>query len=66
MSGREAKGAENNEIDCDNPISLDEIEKGLWLGAFHVAFNWKSNKSNVFMFIFDFQEVSLLQLISKH
>lgn len=34
MSGREAKSAENNETDCDNPISLDEIEKGLWLGGF--------------------------------
>lgn len=34
MSGREAKSAENNETDCDNPISLDEIEKGLWLGRF--------------------------------
>ena len=66
MSGREAKGAENNETDCDNPISLDEIEKGLWLGAFHFAFNWKSNKSNVCLFIFDFQEVSLLHLTSKH
>ncbi|XP_055302217.1 dual specificity protein phosphatase MPK-4 [Sitodiplosis mosellana] len=37
MSGREAKGAENNETDCDNPISLDEIEKGLWLGSFTAA-----------------------------
>lgn len=22
----------NEETECDNPISLDEIEKGLWLG----------------------------------
>lgn len=23
---------DNNVMLCDNPISLDEIEKGLWLG----------------------------------
>ncbi|XP_031626336.1 dual specificity protein phosphatase MPK-4 [Contarinia nasturtii] len=34
MSG---KGAENSETDCDNPISLDEIEKGLLLGSFSAA-----------------------------
>lgn len=27
-----AKGIDNNVMLCDNPISLDEIEKGLWLG----------------------------------
>lgn len=37
MSEIEAKSIENNETDCDNPISLDEIEKGLWLGThFHL------------------------------
>lgn len=34
MSVNEAKSIEINETDCDNPISLDEIEKGLWLGLF--------------------------------
>lgn len=34
MSVNEAKSIEINETDCDNPISLDEIEKGLWLGWF--------------------------------
>lgn len=33
MSEIEAKSIENNETDCDDPISLDEIEKGLWLGT---------------------------------
>lgn len=32
MSKSGAKGAENIETECDNPVSLDEIEKGLWLG----------------------------------
>lgn len=36
MSGSAAKIHENNETECDNPISLDEIEKGLWLGAFYL------------------------------
>lgn len=40
MSEIEAKSIENNETDCDNPISLDEIEKGLWLGThFHLIKN---------------------------
>lgn len=34
MSVNEAKCIEINETECDNPISLDEIEKGLWLGLF--------------------------------
>lgn len=34
MSVNEVKSIEINETDCDNPISLDEIEKGLWLGLF--------------------------------
>lgn len=35
MSATKAKGIETNDVDCDNPISLDEIEKGLWLGSFN-------------------------------
>lgn len=27
---------DNNVMLCDNPISLDEIEKGLWLGGFNL------------------------------
>lgn len=38
MSESEGKGIETNETDCDNPISLDEIEKGLWLGMFSHSF----------------------------
>lgn len=38
MSKKEAKGIENSDPDCDNPISLDEIEKGLWLGWFTLKF----------------------------
>lgn len=38
MSETEGKGIETNETDCDNPISLDEIEKGLWLGMFSHSF----------------------------
>lgn len=63
MSGHEAKVTYNNEKDCDNPISLDEIEKGLWLGTGNI------NELQHFLFIFQyivfvfFQEVSLLQLI---
>lgn len=26
------KNSSDNQFVCDNPISLDEIEKGLWLG----------------------------------
>lgn len=41
MSVNEAKSIEINETDCDNPISLDEIEKGLWLGWFlQLFFFW--------------------------
>lgn len=32
MSEPKEKSSETNETDCDNPISLDEILKGLWLG----------------------------------
>lgn len=35
MSGKQVKSAVDNKFDCDNPISLDEIEKGLWLGMFN-------------------------------
>lgn len=28
------KNSSDNEFLCDNPISLDEIERGLWLGKF--------------------------------
>lgn len=34
MSETKKKRIETNETDCDNPISLDEIENGLWLGEF--------------------------------
>lgn len=44
MSGHEAKSSENNETDCDNPISLDEIEKGMWLG---MCVNWYNTLKNV-------------------
>lgn len=37
MSGNQAKSADNNEIECDNPISLDEIEKRLWLGNINLT-----------------------------
>lgn len=29
-----SKNLEMVEVECDNPISLDEIEKNLWLGRF--------------------------------
>lgn len=38
MSETARKTIEINETDCDNPISLDEIENGLWLGMFSVFF----------------------------
>lgn len=34
MSVNERKSIEIDETDCDNPISLDEIEKGIWLGLY--------------------------------
>lgn len=38
MSETAGKSIETNETDCDNPISLDEIENGLWLGMFLCIF----------------------------
>lgn len=51
MSESEAKCIEINETDCDNPISLDEIEKGLWLGVYHFKikleiYSWIFNVSD--------------------
>lgn len=36
MSESKRKTIKTNETDCDNPISLDEIVKGLWLGMFDI------------------------------
>lgn len=35
MTANKAKAIEETDTDCDNPISLDEIENGLWLGSFN-------------------------------
>lgn len=48
MSKSGTEGAENIGTECDNPISLDEVEKGLWLGMsvrskerkYKVKFHW--------------------------
>lgn len=36
MAGLEIsiQGCGNLDVECDNPISLDEIEQNLWLGMF--------------------------------
>lgn len=57
------ENAQFDETECDNPISLDEIEKGLWLGMYF-AF---STICNAFAFLIKSNEisqgVSLQQLI---
>lgn len=54
MSVNEAKSIETNETDCDNPISLDEIEKGLWLGWFLLSFYLLRIKKNKLIIILCF------------
>lgn len=54
------------ETHCDNPISLDEIENGLWLGEFLMSLGQsRPIFSFYYNFFFTFQEVLQLQLISK-
>lgn len=64
MSGSDAKSIENNATDCDNPISLDEIEKGLWLGVFNLNNKLLSTQNNCNVSCV-LQEVSLLHLMLK-
>lgn len=33
------QNSSDNEFLCDNPISLDEVEKGLWLGKIFICSN---------------------------
>lgn len=66
--------ANDIETHCDNPISLDEVENGLWLGMFEfVFFFYVVNRCEPLELFFLFLNLSILfqgvlrlRLILKH